>query len=249
MESTAPRPLVICAGIGRDLSARGLFRHCHRRQPHVGVAGMIVALDAFGGDGQCGRHRRDGASRGRRAQRRPTRWMPSATPPGGDQGLRDRLGRPRRSRAVCSVYGEYQLLHRQQRELSVLSKALDLPSFSLTDPWVWSASSSAAVAVPVRGMAMTAVGRAAARGRRSASPNPRNGPASMLGTQKPDYGPRRRHADPRRSRDDPAFASPGALARRCCFCWCVGLPVHGGLNALGAMLLGVIVTGLFVRPR
>ena len=48
LESTALPAIVILAGIIVVLHARRPVRHRHRGDRHAGVAGMIVALDAFG---------------------------------------------------------------------------------------------------------------------------------------------------------------------------------------------------------
>src|SRR5450759_1510636 len=95
MESTAGPALVIIAGILVTYSLAGLFGIAIATTTMLALAGMIVALDAFGpvtdnaggtAEGSPQSHRR--ARRGRQHHQ------------GSDKGLCDRLGRPRRAGAV-----------------------------------------------------------------------------------------------------------------------------------------------------
>jgi len=92
---------------------------------------------------------------------------------------------------------------------------------------------------------MTAVGRAASAVVEEVRANSRN--AASCWNPEARLWPRRRHADPAAIReDDPAFAFSRCSRPSCVSAvrWIAG--PTAGLNALGAMLLGVIVTGLFV---
>ena len=116
LESTALPAIVIVAGIIVDLSARRPVRHRdrgdHDARPcrHDRRARRVRP-----GHRQCRRHRRDvrpaegSAPQHRRARRGRQHHQ------GGHQGLRDRLGRPRRAGAVCRLHQRHRRLHQDGR--------------------------------------------------------------------------------------------------------------------------------------
>ena len=240
MEATALPVLVICAGILIAYLLGRPVRHRHRRHDHAGAGrprGRARRLRP--GHRQCRRHRRDGgpAARGPRPHRRAGRGRQHHQ--GGHQGLRDRLGRPRRAGAVRRL---------RRRTSSTTSRSLDV-QFSCPNPYVVVGLFIGGMLPYLFGaMGMQAVGRAAGAIVEEVRRQFREKPGIMAGTDKPDYGTRGRHADQgRHPRDDPPLAAAGAGADR-------GLlrrsrAIAGQAEAfttLGAMLLGTIVTGIFV---
>jgi len=97
LESTALPTLVIIAGILVTQALAGLFGIAVAVTTMLALAGMVVALDAFGaGDRQCRRHRRDGrvAQGGAQVDRRPSTRSANTTK-AVTKGLCHRVGRPR----------------------------------------------------------------------------------------------------------------------------------------------------------
>ncbi len=81
MESTAGPAIVIIAGILVTYSLAGLFGIAIATTTMLALAGMIVALDAFGPvTGQCRRHCPKWQAFRRKCARPPTHSMRSATP-------------------------------------------------------------------------------------------------------------------------------------------------------------------------
>ena len=112
LESTALPALVIVAGIIVDLHARGPVRHRHRGHGDAGAGRLHRGPRRLrAGHRQRRRHRRDGgpAQGGAQVDRRARRGRQHHQ--GRDQGLRHRLGRPRRPGAVRGLHLGPELLH------------------------------------------------------------------------------------------------------------------------------------------
>ena len=248
MESTAMPALVICAGIITTYLLAGLFGIAIAVTTMLALAGMIVALDAFG---------------------------PVTDNAGGIAEMSGLEGEVRKTtdaldavgnttKAVTKGYaigsaglGALVLFAAYTEDINYFVansndypffKGVDLPTFSLTDPWVViGLFIGGLLPYLFGGIAMTAVGRAASAVVEEVRRQFREMPGIMTRQQKPDYG---RAVDMLTKAAIREMMIPSLLPVLSPIVLFVAVRAVAGttsaLNALGAMLLGVIVTGLFV---
>ena len=247
MESTALPAVVICVGIIASFSFAGLFGIAIAVSTMLSLAGMIIALDAFGPvtDNAGGIAEMAGMEG-------DVRTVTDAL---------DAVGNT--TKAVTKGYaigsaglGALVLFAAYTEDLKYFIHSgaypffngIDVPAWSLTDPWV-------VVGLFIGGMlpylfggiAMTAVGRAAGAVVEEVRRQFREMPGIMKGTKKPDYG---RAVDMLTKAAIKEMLLPSLLPVLSPIVLFVIVNAVAGkvsaFNALGAMLLGIIVTGLFV---
>ncbi len=163
LESTALPAIVIVAGIIGTYALAGLFGIAIAVTAMLALAGFIVALDAFGPvtDNAGGIAEMAGLPPDvRKSTDALDAW---ATRRSGDEGLRHRLGGPRRPGAVRGLHLGPELLHRQCQPDPVPVLPGVSVDFSLSNPYVVvGLLLGGLIPYLFGGIAMTAVGRAAA---------------------------------------------------------------------------------------
>ena len=249
LESTALPALVIIAGILVTYTLAGLFGIAIAVTTMLALAGMVVALDAFGPvtDNAGGiaemadlpeevRKTTDALDAVGNTTKAVTKGYAI-----GSAGLG--------ALVLFAAYTEdLQLLRRDTRRRAPSSRASTV-DFSLSNPYVVvGLLFGGLLPYLFGGIAMTAVGRAAGSIVEEVRRQFREKPGIMAGHGQARLRPRRRHPDPRGDpRDDRPLAPAGALADRLLLRHLLDRRRGAArFAALGAMLLGVIVTGLFV---
>jgi len=248
MESTAMPALVICAGIVAAYLLAGLFGIAIAVSTMLSLCGMIVALDAFGpvtdnAGGIAEMAGLEGDVRKTTDALDAVGNTTKAVTKGyaiGSAGLG--------ALVLFAAYTEDLKYFIANSDTYHYFAGLQVPAFSLADPWV-------VVGLFIGGMlpylfggiAMTAVGRAASAVVEEVRRQFREMPGIMAGTQKPDYG---RAVDMLTKAAIREMVIPSLLPVLSPIVLFVVVLFAAdkteAFNALGAMLLGVIVTGLFV---
>jgi len=248
MEATALPAIVIIAGVLTTYGLAGLYGLAISVTTMLALAGMVVALDAFGPvtDNAGGIAEMSGMPKEIRQTTDALDAVGNTTKAVtkgyaiGSAGLG--------ALVLFAAYTQDINFFAANPETYPFFAGMGALSFSLSDPFVVTGLLFGGL-IPFLfgGMAMTAVGRAAMSVVEEVRRQFREKPGIMEGADKPDYG---RAVDMLTKAAIKEMIIPSllpVLAPIVVFliAWMVGGKA-AGLTAVGAMLLGVIVTGLFV---